>query len=627
MWNKLLRIFSATPAPTVATGATRPAAKEPPVAEPAKPVPAGIPIYPPIDQGVAFGGADAVLLTQAELLRRLRILLGVPPDEYERLYVSVLKSLASYIDLLPASQEGTHMGAGGLFRLALELAFYSRQASEGVLFAGRAGVEKRRELEPRWRYATFLAGLCCELYRPLSRMLVLTADGRQWPVHRMGLSEWLSASKEARYFIRWEKEGEHFEGGSATFLATRVIPQESLQYLQEGHPSIIPAMLDAIVADPQKSRNNQIAEVLHRMRTKVYERDQVLAPQHYGKLTVGVQLEPHLIDAMRQLVVNGTWAINVKKARVWYGKDGMFIVWRTAAKEMLEVLERQSVAGMPRDGATIAEVLERAGVLLCDKHDDLYWKIRTPMSENELVAVKLANPEVLLVAIEDDKPTPLDVTLDVKGGVAPVVTSPPAGASKSEPKAASPVPVPPEPTMPLAAESSQPEVRPDQVPPPMDEPPPPELPPDLDVSSRDIERHEEKSPPRQAKAKLPRNDDGPGAIQPVAETEVPGIPADMAARVSRATNTVLSLVVADQKAGLLQGCSITTADGWGVALEKLATYGVDASKVMIELQTLGWLHINPETPKRKIHSLEINGKAIHVAVIKRQVAEDLGIKL
>ena len=164
---------------------------------------AGVPIYPPVDNGIASVSAQVVLATQANLIKRLKILTGCRDPEFDDLYGEVLHSLANYVGLLPASQSGTHMGAGGLFRLAIELGFFVRQGCEGVLFAGRAGVEMRRDLEPRWRYATFLAGLCCELYRPLSRMIVVTGDGKEWPLHRQPLAEWLESVGAERYFVRW----------------------------------------------------------------------------------------------------------------------------------------------------------------------------------------------------------------------------------------------------------------------------------------------------------------------------------------------------------------------------------------------------------------------------------------
>lgn len=602
----LKSIFRLLGAGSATSSSAKPLATGPLPAAPAKPVQAGIPIYPPVDHGISFGSAEAVLSTQSEMIRRLKLLSGLPAADFERLYGGVLRSLAKHVDLLPASESGTHMGAGGLFRLALEIGFFSRQACEAVLFAGRAGVELRRDLEPRWRYATFLAGLCCELHRPLSRMIVVTENGAEWPVHRMGLSEWLETVGASRYFIQWVKEGDSFAGGSATLLATKIIPESSLQYLQEGHPNIIPAMLDAIVAEVSKNKDNQIAEIISRIRRKVIERDQVLAPQNYGKLTVGSQLEPHLVDAMRQLVANGVWTINVKKSRLWFGKDGLYVVWRTAAKEIIEVLERGSVSGIPRDATTIAEVLLRAGVLVADKSNDLYWKIKTPLSDNELVAVKLANPETLLVAIEDNVPAAIDHQL-AAGASAAVA---PAGGQKS---------APPQSVM-------QPRHEPVDGNEPVDTPAPP--PPSAPAAPMPPANMGAGQPaPKPTKIKPLPEETQPGAITPVQETQAATLPEDVANRMTTIVREVVAQVLKDYHAGVLATTSSVSDDGLAISLEQMGSYGVDLTKVMAELHGLGWLYVDPANPKKKIHMAQIAGKAVQSAVFKRQVAQDLGFPI
>lgn len=602
----LKSIFRLLGAGSATSSSAKPLATGPLPAAPAKPVQAGIPIYPPVDHGISFGSAEAVLSTQSEMIRRLKLLSGLPAADFERLYGGVLRSLAKHVDLLPASESGTHMGAGGLFRLALEIGFFSRQACEAVLFAGRAGVELRRDLEPRWRYATFLAGLCCELHRPLSRMIVVTENGAEWPVHRMGLSEWLETVGASRYFIQWVKEGDSFAGGSATLLATKIIPESSLQYLQEGHPNIIPAMLDAIVAEVSKNKDNQIAEIISRIRRKVIERDQVLAPQNYGKLTVGSQLEPHLVDAMRQLVANGVWTINVKKSRLWFGKDGLYVVWRTAAKEIIEVLERGSVSGIPRDATTIAEVLLRAGVLVADKSNDLYWKIKTPLSDNELVAVKLANPETLLVAIEDNVPAAIDHQL-AAGASAAVA---PAGGQKPAPRQS----------------VMQPRQEPVDGNEPVDTPAPP--PPSAPAAPMPPANMGAGQPaPKPTKIKPLPEETQPGAITPVQETQAATLPEDVANRMTTIVREVVAQVLKDYHAGVLATTSSVSDDGLAISLEQMGSYGVDLTKVMAELHGLGWLYVDPANPKKKIHMAQIAGKAVQSAVFKRQVAQDLGFPI
>ncbi len=605
-------------APTLPNGGVVPASATAP----------GTPTYPPVDQGVELAGASAILVSQSDLIRRLKLLLGISESEFETRYVTVIRGLAHYIDLLPASENGTHKGAGGLFRLALELAFYSRQSCEAMLFAGKAGVEKRRELEPRWRYATFLAALCCELHRLLSQMIVVSEDGSEWPVHQGGLADWLRANGASRYYIRWIKEGESFTGGSATLVASKIIPESAMQYLQEGHHNIIAAMLEAIAGEGKRSKGNQISEIVEKIRKKVAERDEVLAPSSYGKLTVGAQLEPYLLDAMRRLVSDGSWAVNKKKARVWFAMDGLFIVWRTAAKEIIEALSRDAVTGIPKDASTIAEILLRAGVLTADSTGDLYWKIKTPLSDNELIAVKVAKPEVLLIAFEDeDRPEPLDAPISISQQKAP--TKPSAqmtSATVVQPPAVQPpVPGTEEERTSQHAESDVVQIKP----PPKEKPTKPvqNEPADPIAQSQetiDTPKSTKSAPKnRRVSERLP---EGPGAIQAVEEvTHDSIVPNELAMRMTLPARETVNAIANDLRAGKLAQSSRLVEEGLAIAAEQMALYGFDLLKVVTELHRLGWLYEDPAKPSRKLHKMPLPTGSAEAVVFKSQAAIDLGL--
>lgn len=599
-------------------GSRRPPTKPPAQALRTQPLPPekrssqpGTPIYPPVDQGIELAGANAILASQADLLRRLKLLLGISEAEFQDRYLSVVRGLASYIDLLPASENGTHKGAGGLFRLALEIAFYSRQSCEAVLFAGKVGVEKRRDFEPRWRYATFLAALCCELHRLLSQMIVLSEDGREWPVHQGGLADWLQANHVRRYFVRWVKEGESYSAGSATLMASKIIPESAMQYLQsEGNHSIIAAMFEAIAGDGKRSKGNQIAEIIEKIRKKVAERDEALAPSNYGKLTVGSQLEPYLLDAMRRLLIDRTWAINQKKARVWYGTDGLFIVWRTAAKEITETLSREAVTGIPRDASTIAEVLQRAGILAADGNGDLYWKIKTPLSDSELITVKVAKPESLLVAFEEEeRPQPLDARLCVT-------------TSQVHSKTSAPTPRPQETEVRHEdrelATLEKPEVV--QIRPPQNQ----ETSEEYSVPEEDAPKPKAAAKPKKPAERKERLPDGPGAIKVVEEVQHEALlPDDLSERMSVPVRETVNAIANDLRAGKLSQSSRLVDEGLAISAEQVALYGFELLKVVTELHRLGWLYEDPAKPSRKLHKMPLPTGTTDAVVFKTQAAIDL----
>ena len=264
------------------------------------------------------------------------------------------------------------------------------------------------------------------------------------------------------------------------------------------------------------------------------------------------------------------------------------------------------MSGIPRDATTIAEVLLRAGVLVADKSNDLYWKIKTPLSDNELVAVKLANPETLLVAIEDNVPAAIDHQL-AAGASAAVA---PAGGQK------------------LAPQQSMMQPRQEQVEgnEPVDTPAPP--PPSAPAAPMPPANMGAGQPaPKPTKIKPLPEETQPGAITPVQETQAATLPEDVANRMTTIVREVVAQVLKDYHAGVLATTSSVSDDGLAISLEQMGSYGVDLTKVMAELHGLGWLYVDPANPKKKIHMAQIAGKAVQSAVFKRQVAQDLGFPI
>ena len=173
MLTALLRRFSSRSQP-VETPAKASAGLAGAAAVPAAP-PKGLDqdlVYPPVDPGLPAASTEAVVQSQADLLRRLRKIVSVDDAVFDERYLAPIRALAAEIHLLPASAHDEFAGPGGLFRLCLEVAVFSTQAADGRIFTPDENVERRHALEPRWKYACFLAGLTCELYRPLAFAVV-----------------------------------------------------------------------------------------------------------------------------------------------------------------------------------------------------------------------------------------------------------------------------------------------------------------------------------------------------------------------------------------------------------------------------------------------------------------------
>jgi conjugal transfer pilus assembly protein TraI len=306
--------------------------------------------------------------------------------------------------MLPASPSEHYSGAGGLLRMCIDLAFYSLQSAEGRVFQA-AGVEERHRLEARWKYAVFLAGLTTELHR-LGWMVVTDVHGVLWPSYTTNLVKWLDQRKVQEYFLSWNgyTPSTQLANGPSTSHAgaylNAVIPTEAIEYLQDGSPEIV-RVLYGVTSGSIPPRDHQASAIVNEIRQKVLERDLQQRPSRYGKLVSGSHLEPHLLDACRTLYESNIWTVNERDAKLWHTQEGLFLVWPRSAKNILEVLERRGLTGIPRSSSTIAEIMVRSGIAKAQDEFNLYWNLN--IGNGQELAIKFANP-VAVMGMEVPQP-------------------------------------------------------------------------------------------------------------------------------------------------------------------------------------------------------------------------------
>lgn len=365
-----------------------------------------VPRYPPFDTGMPVVSIQHLLASQQALIRDIHISYGASQAEFVRLIRRPIENLAAYVHLLPASPAAEFRGAGGMFRFSLEVAYQSLQSSSAVLFSADAPMATRRELEPKWRYGCFLAGLCSELYRPLQRIDVLDVSGAdRWQNLTSSLYGWATKGGHGRYFIRWKEPRQH--RALSTLVLNQIIPSECFEYLQEPTNTVLRAVLNAVGDLDDQTAQNPIKELVGRAVLAVIQRDIKSNPELYGKVTVGAHLERYFVDVMRSLIrENPLWAINARKGRVWYARDGLFLVFPIAVKDMIHGLVTMRLPGVPQEPDTVVEMLASAGVITHLNSGSSIWKIQPPGATKAYSAIRIANPELVLPASGNGPSTP-----------------------------------------------------------------------------------------------------------------------------------------------------------------------------------------------------------------------------
>lgn len=389
--------------------------------------PTPVSYYPASDPGFAALPVNDLLANEADLIARIKLCYGTDRDSFERDVLPLVRRYSACVHLLPATADNYFSTPGGLLRLGLETAFFSLQGTDAHIFSGQMSISARRQLEPRWRHATFIAGLCCELHRLMSHVIVTNAVGDIWPAFLLPLADWLAARSSERYFLRWRPHAVETRG-LGLFALPHVVPPAVIADLSEGNTVIVPHLLASISGIPVYREHNILDELVRRSLALVIDRNLAASADRYGSPQYGSHLERYLVDALRRLASdNSAWVANREKSRLWFGQDGLFLIWPGAAEDVHQLLEADQLAGIPKAPETMLELLIAAGVFEAAAASRSTWSIQPPGARIPLEAVKLSAPDILLAGI-DPPPVVLSKALEFK----PEKTPAPVFPQKSE---------------------------------------------------------------------------------------------------------------------------------------------------------------------------------------------------
>ncbi|EGV32697.1 Relaxase [Thiorhodococcus drewsii AZ1] len=372
------------------------------------PVPeSDIPRYPPFLQGLPVASTAQILATQSELIASLQEALAMTDSDYQTLVLPLIERYAAFAHLLPASETHHHRGAGGLFRHGLEVAFQCARASRGRLFAVDRLPQERRRLEPRWQLAAAVVGLLHDVGKPVADLLVLDREGTtRWQPVDEAILDWATQHGIDRYFLRWN--GQRLHQGHEVFT-TSVFPQlitrELRRWLMDPDPLVWYSLGSVLAGRDDQALLAQLMREADRISVEQDLRENRLDPE---ALSLGVPIERYLIDTMRALLRDGTWAVNSPGARVWIFPDGVHLVWPESAQDLVQRLAEARVPGIPRDPDTLADLLlERQLAIPCplegSERPARTWRLAPQVLTRDqpqwLSFLRLAEPELLFSGV------------------------------------------------------------------------------------------------------------------------------------------------------------------------------------------------------------------------------------
>jgi hypothetical protein len=339
---------------------------------------------------------ERILSSQTELIAAIEQALAMPDSLYQTIAAPVIRRYAAYSHLLPASESHHHRGAGGLFRHGLEVAHWATLASQGSLFATSASPKERKAQELRWRLAVCFAGLLHDIGKPVADIAVVDAQGQHtWNPCDENITDWAVRNEIDRYFLRWRDNRHKRHEQFSALVIERVLTREARTFILESGPDIMQAMLETING---LDRGSKIYALVITADCKSVERDLKV---HYQNIdsALGMPVEKYLFDAMRRLVKSGQWTVNEKGARLWRFEDGLHIVWRAGAQDIVSLLAKDKVPGIPRDEDTLADILVERGLAIPKSWPDgrqyRYWQMQPEGLDNSLYLLRLKSAELI----------------------------------------------------------------------------------------------------------------------------------------------------------------------------------------------------------------------------------------
>ncbi len=388
-----------------------------------------IPRYPPFMKGLPVVAPAKLIETQKELLDRIANSTIATPDIFESHYLAAVSRFAAFAHLLPASQSHHHRGAGGLLRHAIEVGLWALQSADRVLLKSAVSPIHRREMEPRWQLAVFLAAMCHDAGKPVTDLTVTNKDRTStWHPISEDLYDWAIKHEVNAYFLEWREGRGKQHTALSSLIAERIIGARSLAWIAEVDTDLVVWLMESLAGNPGPT--NLIYDLVSKADQSSVERDLKTLGIAMAGYELGVPVERHLIDIMRRFVREGMWLINVPGARLWNIDGHVYLVWPAAGEELARQIKEDGIPGIPRTPDGILDMLiDRGMAFLRDagSNDDRFWKIvPTVLAEKipdiKLTAIRLRDDAMVSSVPMQSVPGHVIATV-IHGATAPVPNS------------------------------------------------------------------------------------------------------------------------------------------------------------------------------------------------------------
>ncbi|MBH0061743.1 TraI domain-containing protein [Pseudoalteromonas sp. NZS71] len=287
-------------------------------------------------------------------------------------YLSVIRKLAEYVHMLPASEYHHHSQPGGLFRHSLDAALIALRKADNQLppTVGKVDLDAQRRV--RYMYAAWVGALLHDTGKILTDMQVsaytifddeknisvpIASWGKPikpWIPQIETLIEWATRNKVERYFVHFRASRVHREHvSSGATLLPHILKGEGLEFIMDSPDDLYSNLTSAL---------NGYAHINGYLATAIRFGDSVstakdvktMATSAFGTLKKSRMMS--IVDTMRSL--KSKWNFNTEKSHAFVIGDCVFIRWQSAFDGILKAARANHFDALPNDTKSLLGMME-----------------------------------------------------------------------------------------------------------------------------------------------------------------------------------------------------------------------------------------------------------------------------
>lgn len=313
---------------------------------------------------------------------------GFARENFELDCLPVLRQVAEYVQLFPASEAHHHAQEGGLLIHLLETTAYALHFREGVELPVEASPEERARLKHRWTYGVMLAALLHDVGKPLAdlRITLYGADpttGTAWHAFAGAATAIPDLSHYTVDFASPTERDYDEHRRLAYSLAQQLIPQRTRLWLAED-PALIRELAAYLSGEPH---TGAIARIVTRADAESVRNNLRFGPRtRFASARVVPLIERLMAGLRRMLAEGGHLPLNKPGAAGWVYRNEIWFVSKRLADACRDYLiqheqRHEGAPGIPENNERLFDTWGEYGACVVDAGTNrAVWTARVEMA-------------------------------------------------------------------------------------------------------------------------------------------------------------------------------------------------------------------------------------------------------